>query len=73
MYARYQANPKESHLLAIKKIIRYLMRIYTIGLWYSKNSSIDLIVYSDADFASCKLDRKNTSETCQFLDVNLIS
>ena len=39
------------------------MKTYTVGLCYSKNSSIDLIAYFDADFVSCKLDRKNTSRT----------
>ena len=34
---------------------------------------MDLIGYSDVDFAGCKLDRKSTSETCQFLGVNSIS
>ena len=34
---------------------------------------MDLIGYSDADFARCKLDRKSTSRTYQFLRVNLIS
>ena len=29
--------------------------------------------YSDADFVGCILDKKNTSRTCQFLGVNLIS
>ena len=33
---------------------------------------MDLIVYSDADFAGCKLDKKSTNETCQFIGVNLI-
>ena len=73
MCARYQANPKESHLLAVKRILRYLSGTLNIGLWYSKDSSIELIAYSDADFAGCKLDRKSTSGTCQFLGVNLIS
>ena len=34
---------------------------------------MDLIGFSDTNFAGCKLDRKNTSRTCQFLGVNLIS
>jgi len=72
MYARYQFAPKESHLLAIKRILRYLSSIIHIGLWYSRDLSIELIAYSDADFAGCKLDRKSTSGTCQFLGVNLI-
>ena len=73
MCARFQSAPKESHLLAVKRILRYLSGSIEIGLWYSRESSYELIAYSDADFAGCKLDRKSTSGTCQFLGVNLIS
>ena len=62
--ARFQSNPKESHLNVVKRILRYLNGTQTLGLWYSKNSLIDLIGYSDTDFARYKLDRKSTSETC---------
>ena len=71
--ARYQANHKELHLLVVKKILRYLMGTYNIGLWYSMNSSIDLIAYSDVDFINYKLDRKNIYKIYQFIDINLIS
>ncbi|XP_073117077.1 secreted RxLR effector protein 161-like [Elaeis guineensis] len=70
--ARFQSNLKESHLNAVKRILRYLSGTQTLGLWYSKDSSIDLIGYSDADFAGCRLHRKSTSRTCQFFGVNLI-
>ncbi len=73
MCARYQACPKESHLQAVKRIFRYLVGTSNVGLWYSKQSDINLIAYSDADFAGCKLDRKSTSGTCQFLGANLVS
>ena len=73
MCARYQSNPKESHLLDVKCILRYLSGTIDIGLRYSKDSSIELIVYSDTDLAGYKLDRKSISSTCQFLGVNLIS
>ena len=69
---RYQSNPKEPHLNIVKKIFKYLKGIQNLGLWFSKQSSMDLIGFSDADFAGCKLDRKSTSETCQFLGINLI-
>ena len=71
--ARFQSNPKESHMLAVKRIIRYLKGTINLGLWYSKQSSLDLIGYTDADYGGCKIDRKSTSGTCQFLGVNLIS
>ena len=71
--ARFQSNPKESHLIAIKRIFRYLKGTPNLGIWYPKDSGFDLIGYSDADFAGCKIDRKSTTGTCQFLGDRLIS
>jgi hypothetical protein len=67
MCARFQANPKEVHLRTVKRIMRYLVYKPKFGLWYPKGSTFDLIGYSDADWAGCKIDRKSTSGTCQFL------
>ena len=47
MCARFQAEPKESHLKSIKRIIKYLKGIENVGLWYFKQSTFDLIDYSD--------------------------
>ena len=71
--ARYQANPKESHLIAVKRIFRYLKGTPSLGLWYPKDSGFDLTGYSDSDFAGCKLDRKSTSGGCQLLGGKLVS
>ena len=71
--ARFQANPKESHLSAVKRILRYLKGTPYLGLWYPKESSFDLIGYTDADYAGCKIDRKSTSGTCQLLGNRLVS
>ena len=73
MYGRYQSDPRESHLLVTKRIFRYLNGTQNVGLWYSKNSSLDVLAYSDSDFVGCKLDRKSTSGVCHFLERNLIS
>ncbi|KAK2971095.1 hypothetical protein RJ640_011825 [Escallonia rubra] len=43
------------------------------GLWYPRNSSIDLVGFSDSDYAGCLVDRKSTSGTCQFLGDALVS
>ena len=56
--ARYQANPKESRLSSIKRIMRYLLGTINLGLWYPKNSSYNFIGYSDSDFARCKTNKK---------------
>ena len=72
--ARFQADPRESHLKAVKRIFRYLIGTADLGLWYPRGgSSFELVGYSDADFAGCKVDRKSTSGTCQFVGSALIS
>jgi hypothetical protein len=71
--ARFQSNPKECHLRAVKRIMRYLVHTSHLGLWYPKGSNFKLVGYSDADYAGCKIDRKSTSGTCQFLGKSLVS
>ncbi|GJT08722.1 uncharacterized mitochondrial protein-like protein [Tanacetum coccineum] len=70
--ARYQVNPKESHLVVVKRIFRYLKGTPNLGLWYPKGSGFDLKAYSDSDYAECNLDRKSTSGGCQILDRKLV-
>ena len=71
--ARFQSAPTETHLLAVKRIFKYLINTSNLGIWYPKNQTFDLIGYSDADYAGCKIDRKSTSGTCQFLGDKLVS
>ena len=66
--ARYQANPKESHFKAAKRILKYLKGTTNVGLWYPSYSPIHLIGYSDSDFAGCKLDQKAQVALVIFLD-----
>jgi hypothetical protein len=73
MCARFQENPKEVRLMAVKRIMRYLVYTPKFGLWYPKGSIFDLTRYSDANYARCKIDRKSTSGTCQFLGRSLVS
>ncbi|KAH9768815.1 Integrase catalytic domain-containing protein [Citrus sinensis] len=56
--ARFQSCPKESHMLAVKRIFRYLIGTINLGLWYPRGTHIDLTCYSDADFAGYKQNRK---------------
>ncbi|GJV59851.1 putative ribonuclease H-like domain-containing protein [Tanacetum coccineum] len=71
--ARFQVTPKVSHLHAVKRIFRYLKSQPKLGLWYPKDSPFDLEAYSDSDYAGASLDRKSTTEGCQFLRSRLIS
>ena len=73
MCTRYQANLKESHLQAVKRIFRYLKHTPHLGLWYPRDSSFELIGYTYSDHAGCAIDRKITSGGCQLLGNLLIS
>ncbi|GJR09323.1 retrovirus-related pol polyprotein from transposon TNT 1-94 [Tanacetum coccineum] len=62
--ARYQANLKESHLVAVKRIFKCLKGTTNLSLWYPKGPGFDLKAYSDSDYTGCNLDRKSISRGC---------
>nr|GEY10482.1 hypothetical protein [Tanacetum cinerariifolium] len=55
--SRFQVQLKVSHMHAVKRIFRYLKGHPTLGLWYPKDSPLELIAYSDSDYAGASLDR----------------
>jgi hypothetical protein len=67
MCARFQVASKECHLRVVKRIMRYLVLTPYLGLWYPKGAHFELIGFPDADYVGCKVDRKSTSGTYQFL------
>ena len=71
--ARYQANPKKSHMTALKRIIKYVKTTVEFGVWYSKDTSDVLAGYSDADWAWNANDRKSISGSCFYMGNNLVS
>ena len=71
--AHFQVAPKESHLTAVKRIIRYVNRTSNYGIWYSRDSNNCLARYLDFDWAGCVNDRKSTSRDCFYLRNNMVS
>nr|GEV03456.1 uncharacterized mitochondrial protein AtMg00810-like [Tanacetum cinerariifolium] len=71
--SRFQVQPKVSHMHAVKRIFRYLKGQPTLGLWYPKDSPLELIAYLDNDYVGPSLDRKSTTGGYQFLGCRLIS
>ena len=49
MCARFQAAPKESRYVAVKRIFQYLAHTPNFGLGYPRGASFDLLGYSDSD------------------------
>lgn len=73
MHAKFQANPKESHLKATKRILRYLKKTWDLVLYYPTGDSFELIGYVDANYAGYQADRKSTSCMAHFLGSCLVS
>ncbi|GJZ82309.1 putative ribonuclease H-like domain-containing protein [Tanacetum coccineum] len=68
-----KSTKKVSHLRVMKRIFRYLKGQPKLGLWYLKDSPLDLVAYTDSDYVGASLDRKSTIGGCQFLGCRLIS
>eukprot|EP00253_Pinus_taeda_P024454 PITA_24454 len=70
---RFQANPKEAHLQAVKRIFKYLQGTQNYGLWYPRDVDLILHAYTDADWAGSVHDRKSTSGGAFFMGSRLVS
>ena len=71
--ARFQANPRETHMVAVKNIFRYPKRTSSLGLCNPARSRFFVQSFSDVDLGGCGMDRKSTTGGCQFLDGKLVS
>ncbi|KAK2436643.1 hypothetical protein QL285_021623 [Trifolium repens] len=68
--ARFQSDPREPHLIVVKRIFRYLKGTTNLGLLYKKSLDSKLVGFCDADYAGDKIERKSTSGNCQFIGEN---
>ncbi|XP_050897369.1 secreted RxLR effector protein 161-like [Lathyrus oleraceus] len=73
VYARYQVEPKISHITQVKRILKYINGIGEFGMLYSHSSNSMLVEYYDADLVGNADDRKSTFGGCFFLGNHLIS
>jgi hypothetical protein len=61
LIARFMEHPVENHLMAAKRILRYIRGTQELGILYKKGSQAELIAYSDSDYGGDVDDRKSTS------------
>ncbi|XP_071742675.1 uncharacterized mitochondrial protein AtMg00810-like [Rutidosis leptorrhynchoides] len=66
-------NPHDTHMAALKQIIRYIQGTIDYGIHMHKTNTTSLISYTDADWAGCPDTRRSTSGYCVYLGDNLIS
>nr|GEX94581.1 retrovirus-related Pol polyprotein from transposon TNT 1-94 [Tanacetum cinerariifolium] len=65
--ARFQEDPKASHLEAVKRIFRYIKGTTPLRLWYPKGIGIETVIYVESDHAGDYVGRKSTSSICTFI------
>eukprot|EP00253_Pinus_taeda_P020802 PITA_20802 len=73
MVGIFQANPKETHLQAVKRIFKSLQGTQNYGLWYSRDADITLHAYTNADCAGSVDDKKSTNGGAFFMGSRLVS
>ncbi|GJX70563.1 ribonuclease H-like domain-containing protein [Tanacetum coccineum] len=66
-------DPREPHLAALKRVLRYIHGTLGHGLQLHVSSTSQLNAYTDADWAGCPVTRRSTSGYCVFLGDNLLS
>ena len=71
--SQFMHNPKEIHLQAAYRILRYLKGNPRRGILFKRNTGLVLEAYTDADYAGSIMDRRSTSGYCTFLGGNLVT
>jgi len=71
--SQFMASPRHLYMAAVRRIIRYVHGTIRRGLCYLVGTSLDLIAYSNADYAGCSDTRRSTTSWCIFLGPALIS
>ena len=71
--SQFLKNPIDVHWKACKRVLRYFKGTITHGLHFKSSKQLDLVGFSNADWASCPNDRRSTSGYCVFFGGNLVS
>jgi hypothetical protein len=61
MFASYQKNHGKVHWVGIRKALRYYQGTKDFMLTYRRSDKLEVVGYTDADFARCMDSRKSTS------------
>lgn len=70
---QFMATPTNSHFALVKRILRYLQGTVSFGLTYSATSQMELITFSDSNWASDINTRRSTTRYAVFLGQNPVS
>ncbi|KAL7592763.1 hypothetical protein Lser_V15G32012 [Lactuca serriola] len=71
--SQFLNKPKTHHLHVAAHLLRFIKSNPGQGLFFSTNSSLQLRVFGDADWAGCKATRRSVTSFCVFIGESLIS
>jgi hypothetical protein len=71
--SQFMHSPRESHMEAVYRILRYLKSAPGRGILFSKHDHLQVEAYTDADWAGSVMDRRSTSGYCTFVGGNLVT
>uniref|UniRef100_A0A803M0S9 Reverse transcriptase Ty1/copia-type domain-containing protein n=1 Tax=Chenopodium quinoa TaxID=63459 RepID=A0A803M0S9_CHEQI len=70
---RFMHLPQVQHMTAVMRILRYLKGTSSTGIYFARNDHLDLIAYTDADWAGDRDGRKSTSGYFTLVGGNLVT
>lgn len=71
--SQYLAAPRDPHLFADNRILKYLKNDPDQGIFYSAKSSLTLRAFADANWETCPDTRRSISGSCIFIGDSLVS
>ncbi|KAH9718111.1 retrovirus-related pol polyprotein from transposon RE1 [Citrus sinensis] len=71
--SQFMSDPRQPHWVACKRVLRYLKNTMNMCLSFKKSEHLDLIAYTDADWATDPDDRRSISGYCVYLGDNLVA
>ncbi|KAH9803881.1 retrovirus-related pol polyprotein from transposon RE1 [Citrus sinensis] len=71
--SQYVSAPTMQHLMACKRVLKYLKKTQDYGLKFVKDGDLKITAFTDADWGSDLDDRKSIGAYCVYLGNNLIS
>ncbi|XP_030541862.2 secreted RxLR effector protein 161-like [Rhodamnia argentea] len=71
--SQFMQNPKESHMNAVLKVVKYLKNCPGLGILLSRDRNMEMTAYRDTDYATCPMNRRSLIGFCIKLGSSLIS
>ncbi|XP_021626939.1 secreted RxLR effector protein 161-like [Manihot esculenta] len=73
LVSQFMHDPKQDHMEAALRIVRYLNGTAGMGMLFKKNGHLSISGYMDADWAGDRADRRSISGYFTFVGGNLVT